>query len=121
MMKQFVSSLVSHVCGLYSSGRPRKCRPSENSGTKPPTKPGEYRIRDNDNVVKYVGETNNLYRRMKEHVRSGKCATGNTFEYKVADGRSTSRTRRAHEQQKIRQHKPYANKSVGGEGRPAKH
>lgn len=43
-----------------------------------------------------------------------------TFEYKEADGRSTSKTRRVHEQQKINQHKPKLNKSKGGEGRIAK-
>ncbi len=46
--------------------------------------------------------------------------SGYTFEYKVADGRSTSKTRRSHEQKKIEQHKPTQNKSKGGEGRIAK-
>lgn len=44
---------------------------------------------------------------------------GYTFEYKVADKRSTSKTRRKHEQKKIEQHNPKLNKSKGGEGRPA--
>lgn len=44
---------------------------------------------------------------------------GDTFEYKIADRRSTSRTRREHEQEKIVQHKPALNKSIGGEGRIA--
>lgn len=43
-----------------------------------------------------------------------------TFEYKVADGRATSKTRREHEREKIKQHNPALNKSIGGEGRPAK-
>lgn len=43
-----------------------------------------------------------------------------TFEYKVADGRSTSYTRREHEKKKIKEHDPVLNKSKGGEGRPAK-
>lgn len=43
-----------------------------------------------------------------------------TFEYKVADGRSTSHTRREHEKKKIKEHDPVLNKSKGGEGRPAK-
>lgn len=42
-----------------------------------------------------------------------------SFEWKEADGRSTSKTRREHEQKKIEQHKPPLNKSVGGEGRLA--
>lgn len=37
----------------------------------------------------------------------------------VADGRSTSRTRREHEQQSIEKHHPTLNRSKGGEGRPA--
>ena len=43
-----------------------------------------------------------------------------TYEWKEADGRSTSKTRRVHEQQKIEQHRPTLNKSIGGEGRIAK-
>lgn len=42
-----------------------------------------------------------------------------TFEWKKADGRSTSTTRREHEQQKIKQHQPTLNNSAGGEGRKA--
>lgn len=45
--------------------------------------------------------------------------SGRTFEWKAADGRSTSNTRRDHEQKKIAQHKPALNKSKGGEGRKA--
>lgn len=43
-----------------------------------------------------------------------------TFEYQVADGRSTSQTRRKYEKKKIKEHDPVLNKSKGGEGRPAK-
>lgn len=59
---------------------------------------------------------------MKEHIRSGKLSSaggGVSFEYKIANGRSSSRTRRIHERQKIAQHHPVLNKSKGGEGRPA--
>ena len=42
-----------------------------------------------------------------------------TFVYKTADKRSTSKTRREHEQMKIKQHNPPLNKSKGGEGRIA--
>ena len=62
---------------------------------------------------------------MQEHLRGGKLAVpmtqGGTFEWQVADGRSTSRTRREHEREKIEQHDPYLNGSAGGEGRPARH
>ena len=40
-------------------------------------------------------------------------------QYKVADGRSTSNTRRKHEKAKIQQHRPKFNKKAGGGGRKA--
>ena len=106
--------------GIYKPGRPTKYKPGNNAGSKPPTKPGEYRIRDASGEISYVGETNNLSRRTNEHVKTGMLSPGNTIEYKIADGRSSSRTRREHEQQKIAQHNPPQNKSKGGEGRIAK-
>ena len=58
-----------------------------------------------------------------EHLRRGKLAQeetrGGTLEWKTADGRSSSRTRRQHEQAKIARHDPPLNRSVGGEGRIA--
>lgn len=86
-------------------------------GNKPPSSPGEYRIRDNSGQMCYIGETCNLNRRTSEHRRTGKLAEGSTFEYKVADGRSTSATQREHERSKITQHNPLLNRSSGGEGR----
>ena len=101
---------------IYKSGRPYKYVPAKNSKRKPSQKPGEYRIDKNS----YIGETNNLLRRFNEHKRSGKFTDTSVFEYKIADGRSNSKTRRIHEQQKIKRHKPQLNKSKGGEGRIAK-
>lgn len=103
----------------YRSGRPTKYNPAAGTGTLPPSLPGEYRIRNAAGAILYIGETDNLLRRMKEHIRSGKLAPGCTFEFQIADGRSTSRTRREHEREKIAQHKPELNRSKGGEGRPA--
>lgn len=107
----------------YGPGRPFKYNPSTGAGRRPPSSPGEYRIRDGEGRIVYIGETNDLNRRMWEHIRSGKLPTGtgcrSTIEYKVASESSTSRSRRAHEQQKIAQHNPAWNKSRGGEGRPA--
>ena len=57
---------------------------------------------------------------MGEHIRSGKLQAGYSLEYQVADGHSSSRTRRVHEQAKIAQHSPLMNCSAGGEGRIAK-
>lgn len=108
---------------VYKPGRPNKYNPTTGAGQKPPAKPGEYCIRDGQGAISYIGETNNLARRTKEHIRSGKLSVGHagagTIEYQVADGRSTSNTRRAHERMKIAQHQPPLNRSRGGEGRPA--
>lgn len=108
---------------VYKPGRPNMYNPTTRVGRKPPAKPGEYRIRDVDGSISYIGETNNLARRTGEHIRTGKLSTGQagagSIEYKIADGRSTSNTRREHERQKIAQHQPPLNKSKGGEGRPA--
>lgn len=104
---------------IYKSGRPVKYKPAAEAGNKPPAEPGEYRIRDAQGNILYIGETDNLARRTGEHLRSGKLPADGAIEYKVADGRSTSRTRREHEKMKIAQHQPPLNRSKGGEGRPA--
>lgn len=104
---------------IYGPGRPCKYNPSTGSGQKPPAKPGEYRIRNSDGELKYIGESCDLNRRMNQHIQSGKLSAGDTIEFKVASPDSTSQTRRLHEQQKIAQHNPPLNKSKGGEGRPA--
>ena len=108
--------------GIYKPGRPAKYDPASDKSPKPPAKAGEYRIRSAGGEIVYIGETNNIRRRTAEHMRRGRLkpgADGCTVEYKVADGRSTSSTRRVHERQKIAEHKPRQNKSKGGEGRPA--
>ena len=104
---------------IYKPGRPSKYRPYEDKGNKPPHEAGEYRIRDEENKIKYVGETNDLARRMGEHKHTGKLGEHDSFEYQRADGRSTSATRRDHERKKIEKHDPYMNQSHGGEGRIA--
>lgn len=72
----------------------------------------------NGNIA-YVGETDNLLRRMQEHMRTGKIQQGFAFDFQIADGRSTFQTRRNHEADKIDQHNPYGNQRRGGGGRPA--
>jgi excinuclease UvrABC nuclease subunit len=57
---------------IYKPGRPAKYNPNTGQGNKPPSAPGEYRIRDGAGKVVYVGETNDLNRRMNEHKRNGK-------------------------------------------------
>lgn len=104
---------------IYKPGRPYKYNPFTGSGSKPPASPGEYRLRDSEGALYYIGETCNLNRRSNEHIRSGKLSDGGSVEYKIADGRSSSSTRREHERMKILQHNPSFNHSSGGEGRIA--
>ncbi len=61
---------------IHKSGRPKKYNPTTGKGEMPPSKPGEYRIRDDNGNIVYVGETVNLRRRMNEHIRSGKLKKG---------------------------------------------
>lgn len=102
---------------IYKPGRMFKYYPLDERGSTPPAKPGEYRIRDYDGNMQYIGETCSLSRRMGEHIRSGKIQDGYSFEFQLADGRSTSRTRREHEREKIELYNPPLNQSHGGEGR----
>ena len=54
-------------------GRPKRYDPKTKCGQKPPPKAGVYRIRDKKTKkVKYVGETNNLRKRMGQHIAGGK-------------------------------------------------
>ncbi|MCL1882552.1 MAG: GIY-YIG nuclease family protein [Defluviitaleaceae bacterium] len=102
--------------GIFKPGRSSKYRPG---GNKPPPNPGLYNIRDAKGAIIYTGETNNLQRRAGEHERGGLLGQGHSYEYKEADGRSTSRTRREYEQKRIAENDPPRNQSGGGEGRPA--
>ena len=97
---------------LYKKGRPSK--------QETPEKPGEYRWRNKETGgIDYLGETNNLKRRMTEHERSAKPVNRDThdFELKQADGRFSVDKRRDHEREKIEQHNPPLNKRAGGGGR----
>lgn len=103
----------------YSSGRPKKVRVTDGLGQLPHAA-GEYRHRDANGHITYIGETNDIKRRSQQHLRTGKLQSDYSVEYKIADGRSSSRTRRMHEREKIKKHNPVLNKSGGGEGRIAK-
>lgn len=104
--------------GIYDRGRPKKVWFDGTAAI--PRSPGEYRIRDKEQKISYIGETNNLWRRAGEHKRSGKFGFDNSFEFKVANDGYSSADRRVHERRSIGKHGPYLNKSIGGEGRPAK-
>ena len=99
--------------GIFKRGRP--------SRQEPPDKPGIYYFRNKlTKKVDYVGETKSLKRRKKEYIASQKLDLEvHWFEFKKADGRSTSRTRRQHERLKIERHKSRLNQRRGGGGRPA--
>lgn len=104
--------------GTYKPGRYTKVRPGE----KIPNKPGAERwVSKKTGKVVYQGESSNVGNRIAAQKRDKMPYTRGNYEaqYKVADGRSTSKTRREHERKKIAQHKPRFNKSSGGEGRRA--
>lgn len=107
--------------GVYGRGRPRKWNPFTGEGSTPPDAPGEYRLRDKSGKIAYVGETNNLRRRLKEHKSRGKLRDlgEGTVEWMRASDSSDSFSRRKHERHSINKHKPRLNRSRGGEGRPA--
>lgn len=107
--------------GVYGRGRPKRWNPFTNEGSTPPDAPGEYRVRDTSGKIAYVGETNNLRRRIKEHKSRGKLKElgEGTVDWMRASDSSDSSSRREHERRSIRKHKPRLNKSRGGEGRPA--
>ena len=99
--------------GIIRRGRP--------SRQDPPALPGLYRfVRKDDGTVTYEGETNNLQRRKAEHTRNEFFEPDiEYFEWQVADGRSTSDTRREIERDRIDQHDPEKNRDGGGSGRRA--
>ena len=95
-------------------------KPGRWSRQDPPSKPGLYRFRNKEtSEIDYQGDTNDLRRRMGEHLRSDLEVSRDThhFEWKQADGRSTSRTRRIQERIKIDSDKPRLNRRRGGGGR----
>ena len=106
---------------LYKPGRPKEFRPLDGSLEKVPKAKGEYRILDKDKNTKYIGVTNNINRRMKQHIRSGKISEETPiFAFKLADGRASQERLNDHERLKIRQHEPELNRRAGGAGRPYK-
>ncbi len=108
---------------LYKPGRPIEVRPLDPNNTrKVPSSKGEYRILNfKTKTPVYIGVSNNLNRRMHEHIRSGKLGGDNTiFAYKTADGRASQSRINDHERAKINRHKPSLNQRAGGAGRPYK-
>lgn len=106
---------------LYKPGRPTEVHPLDPNETRSvPKAKGEYRIiNGNTREVMYVGVSNDLRRREREHERTGKInSENNVFAYKVADGRASQSRINNHERSKIEQHDPPLNQRAGGAGRP---
>ena len=93
----------------------RRGRPAR---TPPKNKPGVYRITNKKNdKVKYIGETNNLARRKREHVRTGNLnPKKERFEHQTSP-KSTTDQRRSQERTQIKRHNPPRNQRRGGGGR----
>ena len=99
--------------GIFKRGRP--------SQQDAPSGPGIYTFRNRKTGdPDYIGETKNLKLRIAQHLAAGLLsAATHIVEWKLADRRSTSKTRREHERRKIDQHKPPLNRRRGGGGRKA--
>ena len=99
--------------GIFKKGRP--------SRQDPPDQAGIYRLIDKlTGEIDYIGETGDLRSRRGQHFRSGDLPVSpdsHHFEWKTADDRSTSRTRREHEKIQIDRHQPPLNRRRGGGGR----
>ena len=97
------------IMGVYKRGRP--------SRQEPPSSPGQYIFRDRKTGERvYIGETSTLKLRIAKHLASGVFSlVTHLVEWKLADRRSTSKTRREHERRKIDQHKPPVTTDVGAE------
>ena len=107
--------------GIYRRGRPHKYNAITGAGVEPPRVVGEYRIRTKLHIIKYIGITNDLQRRMNEHIRSGKInEDAPWFEWMAAKTDSPYKSVRDHEGRKIRKHNPELNRNKGRGGREPK-
>lgn len=114
--------------GCFSRGRPFEYVPATTTrcayGTPPPREPGVYRFLSPGRTITYIGETNNLARRLYEHLYTGRFLEerGDTFAYQVQrrDSRCGSVERRVTEVAQILQHQPSGNRDDGGGGRIAR-
>ena len=106
--------MATYKPGPYTNVKP---------GKKVPAKPGAERyVSKKTGKVVYQGETSNLRSRISRQKSDKMPYTRGNYQaqYKPADGRSTSNTRRKHEKKKVQEKKPKFNLRPGGGGRKAK-
>ena len=88
--------------------------PGRPSRQEPPNAPGVYRWRDKETgQIQDIGEGNLKARKSAKEYPTDQY----NFEWKKADGRSSSNTRRAVEKKQIDKHTPPGNVRRGGAGR----
>ncbi len=86
---------------------------------KLPEAMGIYRIKHRKTgLIEYIGQTNNLKRRAREHERDGRYKSiVHTIEYGIASKNTTRDDLLKTEKKHIKKHKPKQNKTIGGNGR----
>ncbi len=84
-----------------------------------PDRPGIYRfVNKVTGAVDYVGQTNNVKRRIREHKRSGNLDVAiHNVVYGIAKANATRDALCFTERQHIKKHSPRKNKTQGGNGR----
>lgn len=103
--------------GIYERGRPKKYDAINDTGKIPPKVAGEYRVRDKDGNLKYLGISNDINRRIKEHKKTGKInADDRIVEWRPVKPGTPYEKIKEHERKKIKEKHPYDNKAPGGEG-----
>jgi hypothetical protein len=105
---------------MYRPGRYSTYDPFKGEGRCPPSKPGLYRVKNDDKIM-YIGLASNLGNRIGTHVsKAEKLKPGEKVEWIAGDSRNSFDKLREYEREKIQQHNPHRNKSDGGEGRRPK-
>lgn len=102
--------------GIFNRGRAKEYKKDEIDNIHPVA--GGYIIFDKERKYKYTGIAGDLQERAKEHRASGKFEDGDRIAPLMVKKGASYDDLRDWERRKIAKHKPYANKTKGGEGRP---
>lgn len=113
------STLLSFGCLFASVGPGRPPEFDPNSEYLPNGK-GVYRVIDQNNTVQYVGSSNNVDRRVQEHIKSGMVQPGDTVSVTSFHGNTGQNTVCDYEVKEIDRLNPVQNIHPGGPGRPWK-